>query len=238
MKAFYFIILITINTNVIADILISENRLQRIERQVRKISVLMLKLENIQAENRQLRGELEEQQHLLTQFKRHQQELARDFDERIEKLAHQQRSVAQPTQNTITTAPPTLIDKPRNEQADYQRAYHLLSPKQKQYDAAILAFQQFIKNYPQSKLLPNAYYWLGEANYVKQQNKPAFNAFNTVVQNFPNSPKAAGSLLKMGYIQLSRGKTSVAREILQQVIKKYPSSTVARMARTRLKEII
>jgi len=234
MKAITFILLGLITLPSFADIIVDERRFLRLERQVRNISELVLEVENLQEENRQLQGDIAEQRHLFERFKARQKELAQDFDDRLEALTNQPM-VAVKTPPVIPTRLP--IEKPKNEKGDYKFAYQLLSPKKRQYQKAIQAFEQFISDYPNSKLLANAYYWLGEANYVKQRNDDAFNAFNKVVKSFPKSPKVSGALLKIAYIEIAQGNKKAAKTTLIYILKKYPSSTVARMAKSRLERL-
>ncbi len=49
---------------------------------------------------------------------------------------------------------------------DYNAAIALVQDKSRQ-DDAIVAFQNFIKKYPDSTYQPNANYWLGQLNYNK-----------------------------------------------------------------------
>jgi TolA-binding protein len=56
-----------------------------------------------------------------------------------------------------------------NGEAAYQSALQTL--RSGQYEQAAAALVEFPNQYPQSRYLPNAYYWQGEANY---QTKPSF----------------------------------------------------------------
>ncbi len=237
----YFILLISalmLNQIALADMIVSEKRLQRMERQISQISELMIDVQSVQSENRRLRGIIEEQQYALTRLKRRQQEFFADIDERIERLSKtQQSNQTQPSQQLPMVANEAEPHRIKNEQADYKRAYSMLSPKKKQYNEAIIAFKQFIVDYPQSESLPNAYYWLGEANYVLGQNNAALNAFRSVLKRFPSSLKSPAALLKIGYLQLAEGQRQQGEKTLSLIIRKYPSSSVAKMARKRLNQI-
>ncbi len=46
----------------------------------------------------------------------------------------------------------------------------------------MVAFQNFIKNYPDSTYLPNANYWLGQLNYNKGKKDDAAYYFASVVK--------------------------------------------------------
>jgi len=58
-----------------------------------------------------------------------------------------------------------------------------------------------------------------------------------VVKNYPNGNKVPYALLKQGLSFLNLGDKSSARLILQQIIKDYPNTNQARIARAKLVEI-
>jgi TolA-binding protein len=58
-----------------------------------------------------------------------------------------------------------------------------------------------------------------------------------VVKNYPKGNKVPYALLKQGFSFLNLGDKSSARLILQQIIKNYPNTNQARIAREKLVEI-
>ena len=78
----------------------------------------------------------------------------------------------------------------------YQRAYNLLSKGE--YAAAATAFESFIEKFPENSLSSNAYYWLGETFYVRQNYQLAAYNFANGYKAFPKGNKAADQLLKLG----------------------------------------
>ena len=235
-----FIAIISLNQWTFADIIVSNKQLERMKRQINQISGIMIDVQKLQMENRHLRGMIEEQKHQINTLKRRQREFFADIDERLEQLSKKQPP-SMPEQFSAPQPMPvaeaaSALPRQRSEQGDYQRAYKMLTPKQRKYRQAIIAFEQFINDYPQSKSLPNAYYWLGEGHYVLRQNNQALNAFQTVIKRFPNSLKTPAALLKMGYLQLAEGQSEQGQKTLLHIIKRYPSSSVANMARKRLNQ--
>lgn len=116
---------------------------------------------------------------------------------------------------------------------DYNAAIALVQDKSRQ-DDAMVAFQNFIKNYPDSTYLPNANYWLGQLNYNKGKKDDAAYYFASVVKNYPKSPKAADAMFKVGVIMQDKGDTAKAKAVYQQVISKYPGTDGAKQAQKRL----
>ncbi|WP_457669932.1 tol-pal system protein YbgF [Thiolapillus sp.] len=233
-----------------------EQRLQRLERRVGHITELMLEVQALKRTNRELQGQVEEQQYALERMRKKQRELYLDLDERLGRL--QQGGTAtpvatpeaqpvelQPAVQAPERAPGQLVSNapvsppadPAQEQADYDTAYGWLHPSKRRYKDAIAGFKAFLIKYPQSDLADNALYWLGESYYVTQDNKSALASFDRLLKEFPDSDKVPGALLKKGYILDAMGKRDAARKMLQQVLDKYPSSSVARMAKARLKHM-
>jgi tol-pal system protein YbgF len=223
------------------------------------LSDIVLRLQQLQTEVQQLRGELEMQKHAMDAIKRRQRDLYMDLDGRLgqggapaadyaappEPVAapvetHEPLPAPAPAYSPDPAAPPgwavsPAAGDPAREQAEYQNAFDLL--KKGSYTESIGAFRSFLDNYPAGDYADNALYWLGEASYVKRDFTTALGDFNQLLQQYPASPKVPGALLKIGYIQYEQRNWSKARKILQRLKKEYPSSTEARLARQRLERM-
>ncbi len=95
-------------------------------------------------------------------------------------------------------------------------------------------FSAFIAGNPGHKLMPNAMYWLGECYYDKKQYGNAILAFKDVTAQFPRHPKAAAAMLKTGFSYERMGDKDNARFYLQALLKTYPDSEPAKLARKKL----
>ncbi|WP_244963676.1 tol-pal system protein YbgF [Oceanidesulfovibrio marinus] len=94
----------------------------------------------------------------------------------------------------------------------------------------------FIMENPDSPLVPNAYYWLGETYYHDKRYAQAILTFKEVTSRFPKDPKAAASLLKIGYSYEMLGDKNNARFYLNALLEDYPKSEPAKLARKALDE--
>ncbi len=245
-----------------ATSLTTEQRLQRVERRVGHISGLTLKLEALQRENRELRGQIETLEHQISQLKRKQRDIYQDMDQRLSQLQSGSAGAAEPAMasdsvpgnvaagdaataaapvDDRSNAPSSAVNAasvdPQMVRREYQAAYDMLSPQQRRYPDAIKAFTAFLQKYPQDALAPNAQYWLGEAYYVSADNTRALAAFEQLVSLYPESTKVPGALYKIGRIQHVMGQTAAARKSLQRVIQEYPGSPAVGLARQRLELI-
>jgi tol-pal system protein YbgF len=102
------------------------------------------------------------------------------------------------------------------------------------YDLAIQAFQEYLKNYPQTDFSDNAQYWIGECHYGKQRYTEAVEAWNTLLRDFPSSDKLPDARVKKGMALERLGRRSQALVEYRYVLDRYPNSPAARLAKERL----
>lgn len=123
---------------------------------------------------------------------------------------------------TTDTASVGATLPPGSEMDQYNYAFSLL--RQADYDAAEAAFQEFLTTHPNGDLAGNAYYWLGETFYVRNNYQQAAINFLKGYQQFPESSKAPDNLLKLG-VTLSRlGKTAEACATFSELGRKFPAA--------------
>jgi len=122
---------------------------------------------------------------------------------------------------------------PASEQQAYEQAFDAL--KALRYSESAGLFSDFLQQYPDSDLAPNANYWLGESYYASGNYDLALNAFNTVLEQHPNSSKAADALLKIGYTYYEQQEWNQARAALEQVKLQHAGSALERLADSRLR---
>lgn len=103
-----------------------------------------------------------------------------------------------------------------------------------EYERAGQAFREFLRQYPQSSLVPNALYWQGECLYSLGKYDAAILAFKDVAGKYPTHSKAAASLLKAGFSYLEMKDKENARFYFQLLLDDFPDSEPARLARGRL----
>jgi len=214
----------------------------------RSIVELLNKIDQLQKEIRQLRGDLEVVNHELAGIKHRQRELYLDMDRRLRNIelvgvkkpdttanlpikknatkAGQQTNQATGTKSSTPT---------RAEKDSYNSAWNLL--KEGRYDRSIKSFAGFLVKFPQSSLAGNAQYWLGEANYVSRKYKRAVKEFSQVISAYPDSLKLPDAMLKLGFTYYELRKWGKAREMLEGVMQNYPKSSAARLAGIRLKRL-
>ncbi len=207
-----------------------EGRVERIEHQNEALLDLQRQLESLQAEVRRLRGEVEDAQHEASATKEQQRNLYADLDRRLTALDARVGAAAAPV--TPGAPPPAVAASDKDA---YQAALERL--KGKDYPGAEKALTDFISGYPQSALVENAQYWLGETYYVEKRYDDAVRAFQLVILDHPDSRKVPDAMLKIGYSQYELKRFYEAREVLARVTHKFPDSSAATEASERLKRM-
>lgn len=144
--------------------------------------------------------------------------------------------VAPPAAQTASPAAPQPAPVKRGNPAQaaqrYQAALTALESGRPQ--AALGQFCDFLAAYPGHELAPNAGYWLGECHYTMKQYDAAVSAFKDVVAQYPAHAKAAAAMLKAGFSYAQMGDASNARFYLEALVRDFPSSQPAFLARARL----
>jgi tol-pal system protein YbgF len=106
-----------------------------------------------------------------------------------------------------------------------------------EYEAAREQFQAFLDQHPKSKQADNAQFWLGEVFYREKWYEKAILEYQKVIENYPKGDKIRGALLKQGFSFLNLDDKSNARLILRELIRKYPDSNEAEIAKKKLKTL-
>ncbi len=231
-----------------------DQRLGRVERVVSNQSLVQLSqhVDQLDMQLRELRGDIEELQNANDTLVKQQRDYYTDLDRRIGALEHAGGAVAGTappgsgavapsgaTANLPPSAPGGAPGAGTGGQAAAQSAYeHAFDTlKSGNYAAAVMQFQQFLQDYPNSGLDDNAQYWLGESYYVMRDYDHAAAAFRTVGDKYPQSRKAPDALLKLGYTQLDQQKNDEGRATLQLVLQRFPMSDAAKLAMQRLMQL-
>ncbi len=199
------------------------------------VTRLLQQLEAMQRELAEVRGQMEEQRHQLEQLKAQQKDRYLDLDRRLSALAQPpaSASVAAPAAATGPAAASTPATPVAGEQEAYQAAFALI--RQRQFDQAISALDQFLKQYPNSELAANARYWQGEVFLAEANYAGAKAAFEQVLADYPGNSKLSDASYKLGRTLIQMGDNKGGKARLQLTLKTYPDSSAARLAAEYLK---
>lgn len=204
---------------------------------------LMLRVQQLEADVRQLNGLLEEATQALRLLEAQSLERYVDLDRRLaagsDTVVEGGAGSADAVMAPIASEAPTAgreVDAQEGEEAAYRAAYELV--REREFDDAVEAFTEFLANFPFGRYAPNAHYWLGELYLVLDPPDPelARQNFKLLLDQYPADPKVPDALYKLGRVQFIKGNRQRSREYLDEVIREYPSHAAARLARQFLLE--
>lgn len=202
-----------------------------------------------------LRGQLEVVSNDIANTQRRQKDFYTDLDQRISAL-DQKYATVESRQQALESKQSTAESKPAapgksadsstestspvaDERLSEQKTYDLALGhfKSQNYRAAAQGFTDFLKRFPDSSNLAQAYFWLGSSHYALQDCVSAMPAFQTVVTRFTNSSRAPDAMLSLAECQTDMKDKAAARQTLNNLIKRFPASTAAKSGKERLSEL-
>ncbi|KXI27822.1 tol-pal system protein YbgF [Paraglaciecola hydrolytica] len=195
---------------------------------------LQLQLDTMQQEVNELRGSIETHNYQLERILERQRELYAEIDKRMSAVMNTPPVNQSSGHNDVQQSGAVVLSA--NENEAYDKAVNLIL-KDKLYDQAIPAFQTFLQNFPNSSYASNAYYWLGQLLFNKQDWAGASTQFQALINKYPDSNKRADALLKLGISEMERGNSARAKQLWEQLIKELPDSPSAKLAEKRLKTL-
>jgi tol-pal system protein YbgF len=185
--------------------------------------------EGLKTDLAKLRGQLEVLLNDTEVAQKRQRDFYVDLDNRLRKLE--------------TTAPAAAADitpsggqKPDSAQETREYEAALAAYKAGRYVEANRSMLAFIKDYPNSALLPNAYYWAASSHFNLTEYARAIELFGKVAATWPNDPKAPDALLAQGNTLNEIKDAKGAKKVLDDLIARYPDSSAAQIAKQRSKK--
>ncbi len=203
----------------------------------RKIDTLKKQLSEMELANRQDKADLAAQIDEVRQKLDALQNLLQDTNYRISDLNQRSPSrdiFQRKDQNTSapgnSSATPTFpVDSAREL---YNTAYRDLI--RGNYQLALSGFRQFVRQHPNSDLIDNAQYWIGEVFYAQGRYSNAIEEFEKVVRRNRHSDKSPSALLKIGYAYFNINEIEQGKIYLEEVVQQHPDSEEANLAKGRL----
>ncbi len=216
-------------------------------------------LENIRRDLSSLRASAEDNQNLTTMTSARLDDLERGFTTRLNTMeAKLDQSIAtgekakqipaQPVSPSPEVEAPSPAEVKETATAEVPPS-EVSSDVEKTYREAHEAFQagnleeakkqflSFLKEYPDTPLSDNAQFWIGEISFKKHQYEAAILAYEEVIRKYPDSNKLPDAILKQGLAFLELGDRIDARIILENLVKKYPNTEQAKIAKGKLKTL-
>jgi tol-pal system protein YbgF len=199
---------------------------------------ILYQLQLLQREVMTLRGQMEEQGHQLRQLKEQSLERYVDLDRRLsEGSGGGSNSTGSTEAPTGAGGSSAGVELPGEADA-YRAAYSEV--RSQQFADAVLAFKQFLKDYPDGRYAPNAHYWLGELYLVvtPQDLESARQSFTLLLEQYPDNSKIPDTLYKLGRVYFQKGNPEKSRLFLDRLIREYgnSNSSAVKLARDFINE--
>ena len=98
-------------------------------------------------------------------------------------------------------------------------------------------FQKFLAIYPKSSNADNSQFWISDIYYREKWYEKAILEYQKVIEKYPRGNKIPASYLKQGYAFYNLGEKANAKLILNELIKNFPKTNEAKLARKKLSRI-
>lgn len=147
---------------------------QQTSQQSQIMAELILQVNQLQQEVRQLRGQVEEQDYRIKQLTKQQRELYLDLDRRLQGGAALSSSETDELSSESSADSSGTNSSERAQQA-YNQAFTLFN--EKKYPQAKSAFKSFVADYSTDPLASNAHYLLGQLHFSDKEYAEAEKQF-------------------------------------------------------------
>lgn len=171
-----------------------------------------------------LRGQNEQLTRGVSDMQRSQKDLTQGVDERLRKF--------EPAKVTVDGKE---FVAELAEKQQFEAALAIL--RTGDFAAAQTGFGAFTKRYPQSGYKSSALFWLGNAQYALRDYREAVVNFRALVATEPDHLRAPEALLSMANCQVELKDVKSARQTLGNLVKAYPQSEAATVAKDRLTKL-
>ncbi|MBT3311454.1 MAG: tol-pal system protein YbgF [Desulfobacterales bacterium] len=105
------------------------------------------------------------------------------------------------------------------------------------FDSSREEFKKILKKWPESENADNAQFWIGETFYRQRWFEKAILEYQKVIDNYPKGNKIPAAILKQGMAFENMGEKSKARLFLKEVIRKFPDSPEAVLAKKNISKL-
>jgi tol-pal system protein YbgF len=190
----------------------------------RSLLDLSNQIETMRGDVAKMRGADEQLTRDVADLQRRQKDLTQGVEDRFRKF--------EPSKVTVDGK--EFVAQPA-ETRDFESALAIL--RKGDFASAQAAFLDFNKRYPDSGYKPSALFWLGNAQYALRSYREAVVNFRALLSLAPDNARAPEASLSIANCQLELKDGKSARKTLEDLIKVYPQSEAASVAKDRLSKL-
>jgi tol-pal system protein YbgF len=135
------------------------------------------------------------------------------------------------------STPATTVNPPAvTSGGDPAQAYDLATRDltEGRYGMALTSYREFLTRFPSSELADNAQYGVGECFFAQAVFDSAAVEYARVGEKWPKGDRAAAALYKLALCQERLGRAAESRKSFEDLVKRFPSSSEAGLAKERL----
>ena len=122
-----------------------------------------------------------------------------------------------------------------SEQQLYQMAYD--SVINSDFERSIAEFDQYMSVYPSGRFVTNAHYWKGQAYLYLERYSEAKESYEIILNRYEDSAKLADAMYGLGLAYQGLGNVTQARQLLNEIKRRFPNTGVANLADTKLLQL-
>mgnify|MGYP001414699088 CR=1 FL=1 len=122
-----------------------------------------------------------------------------------------------------------------SEQQLYQMAYD--SVINSNFERSIAEFDQYMSVYPNGRFVTNAHYWKGQAYLYLERYSEAKESYEIILNRYEDSAKLADAMYGLGLAYQGLGNVTQARQLLNEIKRRFPNTGVANLADTKLLQL-
>jgi tol-pal system protein YbgF len=108
---------------------------------------------------------------------------------------------------------------------------------QGRYPLALQGFREYAQRFPATDLADNAQYGVGECLFAQAQFDSAAIEYERIESLYPQGDRVPAGLWKLALCREKLGQAVQARKVLDELVKKFPLSGEAQLARDRLAKL-
>jgi tol-pal system protein YbgF len=132
----------------------------------------------------------------------------------------------------ISQRPPPAASSGGDPSQLYDQASQDLT--QGRYAMALQGFRDFLRRHPDTELSDNALYGVGECFFAQASFDSAAAEYRRVESLYPKGDKVPAALYKLALCQERLGRRSDSSHTFEDLVKRFPNSGEAQLARERL----
>ncbi|MGD8534314.1 MAG: tol-pal system protein YbgF [Candidatus Aminicenantes bacterium] len=105
------------------------------------------------------------------------------------------------------------------------------------FELAVDGFKMYIEQFPESPLVDDSLYWIGECYFSQEKHDEAIEQFNEMILNYPRGDKIPAAYLKKGLSLAELGKKEEALSVFKLLVSKFPLEEETKIAQHKIKEL-